>query len=77
MKGIVYQKFMQNEELKLELINTGDSRLYEAVSGVSIWSINSSIYAKATYEETATGPNALGKIIEDIRASFRPQPETG
>lgn len=76
MRGIAYQKFAQNDELKKDLLNTGDSRLYEAVSGVSVWSTNSSIYSKATYEETATGPNALGKILEGIRTSFKPLPES-
>lgn len=41
-----------------------------AVAGNSIWSTNSSYYAKSTFEETATGPNALGGILEDLRSEF-------
>lgn len=70
MKEIAYQKFAQNEELRDELIRTGTAPLYEAVTSGSVWSINSSIYSKATFEETATGPNAMGKILGEIRASF-------
>lgn len=73
MRNIVHQKFAQNEKLKKELIETGTSSLFEAVSGGEIWSINSSIYSKATFEETATGPNALGKILEGIREGFTKQ----
>lgn len=70
MKNIVRQKFVQNENLLKNLVDTGKARLYEAVAGGSIWSINSSFYSKATYEETATGPNVLGKILEDLRGEF-------
>lgn len=72
MKEIVLQKFVQNEELQRELIDTGNAALFEAVTGSSVWSINSSIYAKATYEETATGPNVMGKILQDIRSKLAP-----
>lgn len=70
MKNVVRQKFVQNEVLLKKLVDTGKARLYEAVAGGSIWSINSSFYAKATYDETATGPNALGRILEDLRGEF-------
>lgn len=70
MKDIVYNKFAQNEIIKKELLETGNASLYEAVTGSTIWSTHSSIHSKATFEETATGPNVLGKILEKIRESF-------
>lgn len=70
MKDIVYHKFSQNEDMKGELIATGNASLYEAVTGSTIWSTHSSIHSKATYEETATGPNVLGKILEKVRESL-------
>lgn len=76
MKDIALQKFAQNEKIRTELIGTGTSSLYEAVSGGSIWSTNSSIYSKATFEETATGPNAMGKILEEVRNSFTSQTQS-
>lgn len=70
MRDIVYHKFAQNESIKLELLETGDASLYEAVTGSTIWSTHSSIHSKATFEETAQGPNTLGKILEKVRESL-------
>lgn len=72
MLDIVYQKFSQNEDIRSELLGTGDASLYEAVTGSSIWSTHASLYSKATYEETANGPNAFGKILEQVRARLTP-----
>lgn len=73
MKEIVFQKFVRNIDIQRDLIDTGNSALFEAVTGNSVWSTNSSIYAKATFEETATGPNAMGIILQEIRGRLAPQ----
>lgn len=70
MSSIVYQKFSQNAKMKAELLSTGKASLYEAVSGKSDWSTHTPIYAKATYEETSTGPNLFGKVLEQVRESL-------
>lgn len=51
---------------KKELLATGKASLYEAVSGKSDWSMHTPIYSKATYEETTTGPNLFGKVLEQF-----------
>lgn len=66
MKDIVYQKFSQNEMLKRELLATEKAPLFEAVSGRSDWSTHAPIYSKAIYEETTTGPNLFGKVLEQV-----------
>lgn len=71
MRDIVYNKFAQNESIKKELVETENASLFEAVNGSTIWSTHSSIHSKATFEETATGPNVLGKILEGVRESLR------
>lgn len=72
MLDIVYQKFSQNEIIRNELLGTAAASLFEAVTGSSIWSTHVSLYSKATYEETANGPNAFGKILQQVRTRLTP-----
>lgn len=58
IRDIFYNKLQ--EVIKKEVLDTGNASLYEAVTGSAT---HSSIHSKATFEEMATGPNVLGKIL--------------
>lgn len=67
MFRIVQEKFTQNEDLRKQLLATGDRRLYEGnYWGDEFWGIN----LKTTQP---TGLNWLGQILMQVRETLRKQ----
>lgn len=66
MLDIIRCKFTQNEELKAKLIDTGNQRIYEATTG-HYWGTNTGLRSKATRDQTGTGQNRFGLLLEELR----------
>lgn len=60
-------KFSQNSHLEAKLIETGDCKLLEATKD-PFWGINAGLKAKATLDQTASGENHFGEILQKLRS---------
>ena len=71
MKGLVYKKFTENDDLKTELLSTGEKTMVESgrdvhfACGLSI--THKDIFNKAKW----SGKNKLGDILGAVRQSIR------
>ena len=67
-------KFGQNEELREELLNTGDSLLVEASPYDRVWGVGlSEIDPRIADPEKWQGDNLLGKVLMRVRESLKEQ----
>lgn len=67
-----YAKFSQNENLKKQLLATGDKVIVEASPYDKIWGIGLSEHdERCLYEEYWKGQNLLGKAIMKVRDILR------
>lgn len=66
MSNIIREKFTQNDDMLTTLLNTGSSTLYEATTD-HYWGIGSTLFSKATYQETSKGQNRLGLLLMELR----------
>lgn len=65
-------KFSQNESLKRELLNTGDSFLAECAVSDRIWGIGLSMYDKRRFDISSwNGQNLLGFALMAVREDLR------
>lgn len=74
VKGIVKQKFIENNELKLKLLSTKGFKLQEATVD-KYWGIGVPVYSKSFKYGNFTGLNTMGTILEEIRNEFLPKQE--
>jgi ribA/ribD-fused uncharacterized protein len=65
-------KFTQNEDLKTQLLATGNRRMVEASPIDKIWGIGFAANHPNAYDPGAwLGLNLLGKVLEDVRSHIR------
>lgn len=67
MKEGLYAKFMQNENLKLYLLNTKEKILCEASPKDNYWGIGIGLQEKDLLDKKKWGKNVLGKILMELR----------
>ena len=66
MFEIVYQKAVENSEIKEKLLATGNRKLHEATRSVTL-GIRAGLHSKQAREGTWQGKDILGQIWEKIR----------
>lgn len=66
LKKIVYQKFVQNNDLKQRLITNGYTSFYECTRD-SFWGVNHLITSREIESTNFTGLNTFGRILEDLK----------
>lgn len=72
MYTAVYEKFRQNPWLKKELLSTGNKMLVEASPYDKVWGIGLAPDDHRALDPSQwRGDNLLGKVLNDVRASFR------
>ena len=69
METLTFEKFVQNPDLQLRLVKTGDVKLLEATVDEH-FGIGRPLNDKLLRELTWTGENKLGDILEKIRGGF-------
>ena len=69
MESMHYEKYVQNPELQMKLVKTGDRKLLEATVD-DHFGIGRPLNYKLLQELTWTGSNVLGKALEKIRGGF-------
>jgi ribA/ribD-fused uncharacterized protein len=65
MREAVRQKFLKHKDIQQILLGTGDEELIEATSNDYYWGCGTN----------GTGKNMLGKILMEVRAEIRSQPD--
>ena len=70
LEEVVTNKFEQNENLKKELLLTGEKRLYEATASQH-FGIGAGLHSREVRDGTHSGENVLGTILETIRNKWR------
>ena len=72
MREVVICKFMQNPDLMKKLLATGDAKLVEG----NTWHDNYwGICRCGSRDKCGTGSNMLGKILMQVRDTYRSNPE--
>lgn len=70
-KGVL-EKFRQNEELKRQILNTGDALLAECAVRDTIWGIGLSMKDERRLDPAKwQGSNLLGKVLMQVRDVLR------
>ncbi|KAG9127962.1 hypothetical protein FRC07_006979 [Ceratobasidium sp. 392] len=70
-----YLKFMQNEDMKAQLLATGDKELVEASPLDRIWGVGFGA-KNAPSKRAQWGANLLGKALIDVRERIRKEEES-
>ena len=69
VESLTYEKSVQNPELQVKFVKTGDTKLFEATTD-SYFGIGKHLNARLLQDLTWTGSNILGEILERIRGGF-------
>lgn len=72
VRCIVRQKFLENNNLKIKLLNTTGYTLEES-SFDRFWGTGVPVYSKDFTKGTHTGKNIMGRLLEEIRDDFLPK----
>lgn len=72
VKCIVKQKFVENNDLKMRLLNTAGFKLEEA-SVDRYWGTGIPVYSREFRKSRYPGKNVMGLILEEIRDKFLPE----
>lgn len=72
VRCIVKQKFVENNNLKLKLLNTTGYTLEEA-SFDRYWGTGVPVYSRDFVKGVHTGKNIMGRLLEEIRDDFIPK----
>lgn len=72
VKCIVKQKYIENNELKMRLVNTAGYKLEEA-SVDRYWGTGIPVYSRDFRKTRYPGKNVMGTILEEIRDEFLPE----
>lgn len=64
-------KYMQNNDLKKLILDTGDKELVEASPYDKVWGIGMGITNPNIHDKTKWGTNILGKILMRVRNNIR------
>ena len=77
MMSAVYEKFSQNEDLKQNLVGTGDYFLVEATRNDKIWGIGLDVDDERLYNnDNWQGYNLLGSCLMTVRSMLRGSSQT-
>lgn len=68
MSDIISAKFSQNDKIRRMLLDTTDTKLFEATTD-GFWGIGFPLHAKNTLEE-GSGANKLGSIFMALRNNY-------
>lgn len=72
IRGIVKQKFIENNTLKIKLLATAGYTLEEATFD-RYWGTGVPVYSKEFRKGKHTGKNIMGRLLEEIRDEFLPK----
>lgn len=72
IRGIVKQKFVENNRLKLKLLETSGFTLEESTFD-RYWGTGIPVYSREFKRGRYTGKNIMGRMLEEIRDEFLPK----